>query len=505
MQTGEDKNKTAEPTSYDLALEIIVKNPEMNATTFLNTLKSQGFILTKGTEADNSSSNAPSVRAGVKKESASFKFITTRLVEKDAKDDGIGPTKFKAILIQEGLGNLKDGFYYTKEALQSAVPIFEGKKIYADHPSSQEEQTRPERSVRDVLGHFENVKLEETEDGRAILTGEVKVLEGMQYAWARELMSNALAYSKKYPDKDFIGLSINASGEAEEIKMDEFLKENEVPESAMVKINQAKSEGLDTIRLVSKINDAVSCDLVTEAGAGGKVLQMIEKEKVMAKKTMKEDESKMNQEEAKDEQKPQDDATQDAELLKKLHSKLGGDQGMDEASAEMAKEALAMAKGKGLQGEEALKCAEYGMHMMKHMTAKKESDMKQAEEAKKEAEKKDCTKEAEVNKESASILELKGENAKLKEELHKIEVEKYLDKKLKESKLPMSVTKDFRESLGAVKSDKDIDRAFDLFMKGYKHRSESEGFEPLVLNVEKGSHLEESDSKEGLNLDGCLR
>jgi hypothetical protein len=68
--------------------------------------------------------------------------------------------RFRVALIQEGLGNLRDGFYYTKQALESAVPAFEGKKAYADHPSRSEESDRPERSVRDIVGHYENLKLE---------------------------------------------------------------------------------------------------------------------------------------------------------------------------------------------------------------------------------------------------------------------------------------------------------------------------------------------------------
>ena len=90
-------------------------------------------------------------------------------------------------------------------------------------------------------------------------------------------MEHAVEFAKKYPDKDFVGLSINANGDAQEISIDDLINRG-VPESTLAKLQKAKESNIDTVKIVSVITDAVSCDLVTEAGAGGKVLQLLESE-----------------------------------------------------------------------------------------------------------------------------------------------------------------------------------------------------------------------------------
>ena len=67
---------------------------------------------------------------------------------------------------------------------------------------------------------------------------------------------------------------INASGDAQDTSIDEVLRS--APDGAKPKLTEAQQSGIDSVRLVSKINSAVSCDMVTEAGAGGKFLNLIE-------------------------------------------------------------------------------------------------------------------------------------------------------------------------------------------------------------------------------------
>lgn len=217
-------------------------------------------------EADSASAFPQMVRE------TSIKILPANFRE-SASDDGIGPTRFKCILIQEGLGNFGDAYYYHRSALESAVPVFTGAKIYADHPSTLEEETRPERSVRDVLGHFENIQIESDKSERAMLTGEVVVLPDKPYEWARALMRHAITHAEKFPDKDFIGLSINASGDANEAPIEQVMKD--APASALPKLAEAKQNGIESVKVVTKIKRAVSCDLVTEAGAGGKIINVI--------------------------------------------------------------------------------------------------------------------------------------------------------------------------------------------------------------------------------------
>lgn len=558
------------------ARKILVDSPDISAATFYNTLKSKGIELTKR-EADTASSLPQTTRAGVaainplahpvpglkkkkkkelglmpwqqqqlgklkvkpvtngKKES-SISFRAVRLIERAAADDGIGPTRFRSVLIQEGLGNLRDRYYYTKEALETALPIFEGKKIYADHPSSIEEQSRPERSVRDILGYFENVQLEENEEGQAILVGDIHMMDEEPYSWARGIMRHAVEYSKKFSDKDFVGLSINASGDAEEVALDEFLKENSVPESARLKLNKAKDEGIDKIKVVSSITDAISCDLVTEAGAGGKVMEMIEKEKKMAKKA-KIEEKKMeaceeekvkasevegDEAEEKKEAVPaakadgdggddHTDAPQDEELFKKMMKKHMGDkQEMDEMDEGEVRQAYQAAREMGYEAEEAMKMATGYAKMAKHLAAKKAKEIDEAEEdesdetseAKGEPSTDDGGKHpagaAESEKKESEILVLKGEVAKLKETIKGIQLDKYLDKKLKETRLPFEQTKKIRESLGAVKSERQIDGAIASFMNGWNAHGEMSEI-GLIVNVEKTGEMSDK-----LILSDCL-
>jgi hypothetical protein len=520
------------------ATDLVVQNPGMSAPTLLNTMKANGLQVVDTTqalktEADSSSSMPAAVRAGVRKESMNLRFQSLQLLESAASDDGIGYTRFKTILIQEGLGNLRDGFYYTREALESAVPVFEGKKIYADHPSSMDEQTRPERSVRDVLGYFENVQIEEGKDGRTMLTASVTMLDDPHYAWARGLMRYAVNYSKKFPDKDFVGLSINATGDAEAVKLDDFAKESWIPETAVPKILRAKEDGLETVRLVNRITEAISCDLVTEAGAGGRILEMIEQEKkIMAKKSTAKVEKKVleSEEPKKDEvkkeasqQEQHDDEKQDAELIKSMLKKYvgGGDEGgeLDESDVALAKEMYYAAKEMGYEGEECEKAAGAAMKMTKHLAAKKAESLKKESEEKPGDEKKEAATEeaaahpaeaadpAAETKEAAStdprdtkILELTARLGTAESELRDIKLVAHVDRKCKESGLPNSLTTKFKEALGKPKTEKEIDDKLKLFVETVDLARKESTSSGLILGVEKVG-----ETPRNVDFNDCLR
>lgn len=227
----------------------------------------------KHSEAD-SLGTAPSIMTvgGVKRESR-FKILSSKFKEAVVLKSQDLPTKFRVVLLEEGMGNSTDTYYYDRGALESAVDIFTGLKIMADHPSAEEKEIRPERSTRDILGHYENLGVEISESGQAQLCGDVDILPSDDCEWARARMVRAIENAKKFPGRDFIGLSINASGPSEEVQIDEIIKI--CPDGAKQKLVDAKAEGIDTVKLVKKISRAVSCDLVTEAGAGGKILNTI--------------------------------------------------------------------------------------------------------------------------------------------------------------------------------------------------------------------------------------
>lgn len=232
-------------------------------------------------EADSASAVPLVVVPGVKKETAALKISSRKFRESQPAGDQ-DPNKFRVVIIEEGMGNLNDAFYYNRDALESAVDLFNGLKIYADHPSLEEEEIRPERSTRDILGHYENVALEEGPSGVAWLCADVNILPSKDCDWARARMVRAVENAEKFPDKDFVGISINAAGDADKTPIDDMIKA--APQGARDKLVQAKNEGIETVKVVKTITAAVSADMVTEAGAGGKILKIIERKNSDGKK-----------------------------------------------------------------------------------------------------------------------------------------------------------------------------------------------------------------------------
>lgn len=189
------------------------------------------------------------------KETPSFKesMKPVRFLSKfvEARSDS---REVDVVIISEGLGNSRDKHFYTKQALQEAVTagVFDGAQCYADHPTKLEESNRPERSVRDLIGYFSNVKFLEV-GGKAQISGTLKVNEGDSFAAYWDLLKEAVAYSKKFPTKDYVGISINADGVTHPANM---------------------AEGM--VNMVDRITGVFSSDVVTKPGRGGKVLNLRE-------------------------------------------------------------------------------------------------------------------------------------------------------------------------------------------------------------------------------------
>lgn len=515
-------------------------------------------------EADAASSFSALLRPNGKKTKESAGKISSNLrfteTEANPTPDTENLSRFRVVMIQEGLGNFGTCYYYTKQALQKAVfdKIFEGKKCFANHPDSIEEQTRPERDVKDIIGHFENVAFNEMADGRGQINADLVVLSGPTFDWARALMAHSLNYSEKYQDQDFIGLSINANGDATEVGLDQFMRENIIPDSVKPKLAEAEAKGITVIHPVDQLTSAESCDLVTEAGAGGRIAQMLEQEKDRMKKFAKMLESKETEakeaaekkeaeekaakekadlekaaKEAKDQETApaptdgggddagDDDADQDRELLKSFLQKYLGD-GHDEETYEMAKEAIQAGKEMGMDEDEAMKCAGYSMKMAKHMAGKKPGDAPAPGGAQPAPAPKDgaapvpAPAEAagggdpsklapEAKKESEKrVLELTAEVAKLKETIKGFELngcEGALDKLLRESKLPMAATKKFRECLGTAKSEQEIQDKLKIFKEAYGVSGEADPMSGFVC-PEK-TNLREASG--GLDLSDCVK
>lgn len=128
--------------------------------------------------------------------------------------------------------------YYPAEVLErdGAKAFPAGTHIYFDHPSESEGMDRPERSVRDIAGYLlDDARFEETEDGRGLFSR-------IQFTEQAKLLAKEL-----YP---VIGLSIRASGQIEETASGQ--------------------------RIVRSIEQGLSVDVVTRAGAGGRLVAMTE-------------------------------------------------------------------------------------------------------------------------------------------------------------------------------------------------------------------------------------
>lgn len=127
-----------------------------------------------------------------------------------------------------------NGRHYSATVLKNAASLFEGGQAYADHPGKTERKDRPERSVRDLVGWYSNVKQET--DGR--LTADFHIVQD----WLKPVVRASVTENAK-----LAGLSINALGET---RMGEVDGKRGIIVEGIVKHN--------------------STDVVTTPAAGGK-------------------------------------------------------------------------------------------------------------------------------------------------------------------------------------------------------------------------------------------
>ncbi len=137
------------------------------------------------------------------------------------------------VVIKPGFNESEDR-YYPAEMLKRDYGIFEGQKMYADHPTEEEDQARPERSIKDWVATLTNVTVDES----GVVTGIAEIVE----PWLMQKLASLR-------DKDMLsemGISINAVGSA----------------------SKGTIDGKETL-VIEKLVAARSVDFVTEPGAGG--------------------------------------------------------------------------------------------------------------------------------------------------------------------------------------------------------------------------------------------
>ena len=336
----------------------------------------------------------------------------------ESKKDKNGKVSFPVVIISQGLGNLADKNYYSAEAIQSAAAekVYEGKKAYFDHPTSSQSQEQPGRSVREIAGYYKNTRAEKDEHGMYVLKGDLVPIESNLEVMG--LLNHAIDFKKEFPDKELIGISINGDGEGKTLGYEEFLREFQPTEFEMRKISQIDGQPINAI---TKLTSAMSADLVTEAGARGRML--LESKKIKTKKrrtqmleAMKkflfgaEKNDKKLMEEAVN-QMLQSDEKKESEKEDESESKHA--EGMAKALMSCKKEMKKFEDES--EGEYEARCMKQAMKNMKKESeeaSKKAEDEGKKEEGKKETEdesKKESKKEDEdEKKESAASGDDKG-------------------------------------------------------------------------------------------------
>ncbi len=157
------------------------------------------------------------------------------LLEASVGDDGIVPIK----IIAPGWGS--SGFYSEEVLKRDGPDVYAaGTQMYLDHPTESEQLDRPERSVRDLVGTLAT-------DGRWDANGA----DGAGiYADAQVVQPFADSLPELAP---MIGISHRTAGLVE----------------------QGEADGREG-RIVTEMTKTHSVDFVTKAGAGGKVLELME-------------------------------------------------------------------------------------------------------------------------------------------------------------------------------------------------------------------------------------
>lgn len=147
--------------------------------------------------------------------------------------------EWEVVLIQAGTS--KNGNFYPAQALEAAVPMFEGAKAYDSHVTDEQMKANPGRKVGELLGWFDRVHWD----------GKREAVVGHFHAaasWLREMMLNAYQDGKT----DLLGFSIDA----------------------YVNANKRQMEGKD-VNYVESFEKVNSVDVVCEPAAGGEVIRVV--------------------------------------------------------------------------------------------------------------------------------------------------------------------------------------------------------------------------------------
>jgi hypothetical protein len=163
----------------------------------------------------------------------------TELIEAEVPAREDGRHIAEVTLIRSGKS--KQGNLYSPEVLSEATPLFEGALAFADHSKPGD---LPERSVRDIVGYYRNVRsLKETVGSR--IRAELHLVPGNDWLYS------LLQESQNNPS--LCGLSIDAFGDT-----------------------VREADGTNVVKSLKKV---LSVDVVTRPSAGGSFDRLIQSER----------------------------------------------------------------------------------------------------------------------------------------------------------------------------------------------------------------------------------
>lgn len=122
------------------------------------------------------------------------------------------PWAFECTMITAGPGNPANKFYYPPEWISDPLTakLYNGAQCYIDHDGYMDMENRPERSMRDLLGYWDNVHAESN-----ALKGRLHIVPAPSNQTFRDTIAVSLEYRKSNPDKNLCGFSIVQQGDFE--------------------------------------------------------------------------------------------------------------------------------------------------------------------------------------------------------------------------------------------------------------------------------------------------
>lgn len=172
---------------------------------------------------------------GVKESMRALTHFTS-LREAVVVEKGDKPRYRVQILVPDVVGSNRR--LYPKEVMNRAYTLYEGAKVYMDHPTRLEDAQRPERSVRDLVGYMENVQ--------ADMIADLVVVKHQEEICP--LIEESISTGR-----DLVGLSHN-----------------------ILALTRIARQADGPVQVVESIEKVKSVDIVTEQAAGGKFKELLE-------------------------------------------------------------------------------------------------------------------------------------------------------------------------------------------------------------------------------------